>query len=449
MLKLYNTLARKKQAFRPIKKSFVGLYTCGPTVYDFVHIGNLRTYVFEDLLRRTLKMEGLNVRQVMNITDIEDKIIRRADAEKIDFRKITKKFAAEFFKDVRKLNIEDAEFYPKATEHVSEMIAIIKILLKKKFAYRGADNSIYFAISKFKRYGKLSSLNKRTLKIGARVTADEYNKDEAQDFALWKAKKENEPFWPSPWGEGRPGWHIECSAMSIKYLGKNFDLHTGGVDNIFPHHENEIAQSEAATGKTFVNFWVHGEHLLVDNKKMSKSMGNFFTLRDLEKKGFSPLAFRYLCLSAHYRTKMNFTWRSLESAKNALEKLFNDFDGLGRKTDTLGATAKKRQTEFRKAIEDDLNAPKALGALWDTLKDKNILPAEKKTLILDFDKVLGLGFASRKTEEIPDKIKQLAEEREISRRNKQFIQSDRLRTKIESLGYKVEDTDRGPIIKKI
>lgn len=449
MLRLWNTLENKKQVFKPIKRKSIGLYTCGPTVYDFAHIGNLRTYIFEDILRRTLKAEGFNIQQVMNITDIDDKTIKRANAENKDFKDIAEKFEKEFLIDINKLNIEPAEFYPRATEHISEMIELIKILLKRKFAYQGADNSIYFSIEKFKNYGKLSGLKKRELKIGARIAADEYNKDEAQDFVLWKTKKENEPSWPSPWGEGRPGWHIECSAMSEKYLGKTFDIHTGGVDNIFPHHENEIAQSESANKKKFVNYWIHGEHLLVDGKKMSKSLGNFYTLRDLENKGFSPLSFRYLCLSAHYRSKLNFTWESLEGAEQALKKLFNEFDKLIsiNVSEKLSQPAKKYSKDFIEAFEDDLNAPKALAVLWGIIKS-NLPEDEKKALLLEVDKILGFGLKQRKIEEIPQKIKDLVKERELSRRNQQFAKSDALRKEIESLGYKIDDTADGTIIKK-
>ncbi len=280
-LKLYNTLSRKKQVFRPLRDKKVGLYACGPTVYDYAHIGNLRTYIFEDVLRRTLKHNGYRVKQVMNITDIDDKIIKRSQKEKKNIYKITKPLTKIFFGDLRKLNIEKAEVYPRATAHIKEIIKLIQILLKKGFAYHGKDKSIYFKISKFKKYGRLSGLKKRELKIGARIEADEYNKNQARDFVLWKAKKQGETFWPSPFGNGRPGWHIECSAMSMKYLGNTLDIHAGAVDLIFPHHENEIAQSEAATGKKFVNYWVEGEHLSVDGRRMAKSLNDCYTLRDL------------------------------------------------------------------------------------------------------------------------------------------------------------------------
>ncbi|MDP3004405.1 MAG: cysteine--tRNA ligase, partial [Candidatus Azambacteria bacterium] len=319
-LKLYNILTRKKQLFKPLKDKIAGLYACGPTVYNYAHIGNLRTYIFEDILKRALEFNGYEVKYVMNITDVEDKIIRDSKKSKKNILDFVKPYEKAFFEDLKKLNIEKAYKYPKATRHIKEMIKIISALLKKGLAYK-VDNSIYFDIFKFKSYGKLSGLKSRELKVGARVDVDEYGKADAEDFVLWKAAKADEPSWGAPFGKGRPGWHIECSAMSMKYLGETFDIHAGAVDLIFPHHENEIAQSEGATGKPFVKYFIEGEHLLVDSKKMSKSLGNIFNLRDLEAKKFDPLAFRYLVLTAHYRSKLNFTWKSLEAAQNALKKL--------------------------------------------------------------------------------------------------------------------------------
>jgi len=319
-LKLYNFLTRKKQLFKPLKDKIAGFYTCGPTVYNYAHIGNLRTYIFEDVLKRTLKYNGYKVRHVMNITDVEDKIIRASKKAKKNILDFVKPYEKAFFEELKKLNIEKAWQYPKATQHIKEMIKIIEILLKKGLAYK-SERSIYFDISKFKPYGKLSGIKKQNLKAGARVDVDEYPKDEAEDFVLWKAAKAGEPWWRAPFGDGRPGWHIECSAMSMKYLGETFDIHTGAVDNIFPHHENEIAQSEGATGKPFAKYFIEGEHLLVNGEKMSKSLGNVYNLRDIEAKHFDPLAFRYLTLTAHYRSKLNFTWESLEAAQNALNKL--------------------------------------------------------------------------------------------------------------------------------
>ncbi|MCL5004825.1 MAG: class I tRNA ligase family protein, partial [Patescibacteria group bacterium] len=326
------------------------------------------------------------------------------------------------------------------------------------------DGSIYFNIQKFKNYGKLSQLQKREIKSGTRVDVDEYNKEQAQDFVLWKASKHRltqigtqihtdnnyEPSWQSPWGWGRPGWHIECSAMAIKYLGKTFDIHAGGVDLIFPHHENEIAQSEAATGKKFVNYWLHGEHLLVNNEKMSKSLGNIYTLRDLEQKNFNPFAFRYLVLTSHYRSKLNFTWESLQAAQNALNNLYNEMViiNANKKSTSISKNQRKpaHEKQFLDAINDDLNTPKAIALVWEIVKDKNLSLNAKKSLVLKFDKVLGLGLKNVKSVKIPLKIRQMAAEREKLRANKQFIPADLLRKKIEELGYIVEDSAAGPKI---
>jgi len=460
MPELYNTLTRKKQIFRPLKGKKVGLYTCGPTVYDYAHIGNLRTYIFEDILRRTLEYDGYKVKQVMNITDIDDKIIKLSQKEKKDVFKITQPLTKVFFDDLKKLNIEKAEVYPLATKHIKEIIKLIQILLKKGFAYTGKDKSIYFDISKFKNYGQLSGLKKRQLKIGARIEADEYNKNQAQDFVLWKAKKSNEHFWPSPFGNGRPGWHIECSAMAMKYLGSTIDIHCGAVDLIFPHHENEISQSEAATGKKFVHYWLHGEHLLVDGKKMAKSSNNFFTLRDVENKKFNPLTFRYLVLNSHYRSKLNFTWESLKSAQNALNNLYDEITLMNTDLNTDKHRYNIRvnpfsnqcksvyEKKFLNAINDDLNTPKAVALIWQIIKDSQLSSSAKKQLLLKFDKILGLNLDKVESLEIPLKIKQMADQRELLRINKQFIQADRLRIEIEKLGYKIEDTASGPKVRK-
>ena len=332
MVRLYNFLTRKKEVFRPLRKDWVGLYTCGPTVYNYAHIGNLRTYIFEDVLRRTMEYAGYKIKHVMNITDVDDKTIRDSSAAGESLKKFTEFYTKEFFKDLKSLNILPALEYPLATKHIPLMIKLIEKLLEKRLAYK-IGGSVYFDVSKFKYYGKLSRLKKRDLKIGARVDTDEYAKKSGEDFVLWKAKKESEPFWDSPFGKGRPGWHIECSAMSMKYLGASFDIHAGGVDLLFPHHENEIAQSQGATGKKFAKYFLEGEHLLVDGKRMAKSAGNFFTLRGLEKKGFNPSAFRYLTLSAHYRSQLNFTWESLRAAENSLKRIYDFAAGFraGRK----------------------------------------------------------------------------------------------------------------------
>ncbi len=310
MLRFYNTLSNRKEPFVPLYPGKVLIYTCGPTVYDYAHIGNFRSYIFEDLLRRYLKFKGYQVTQVMNITDVDDKIIRASKAAGQDIGEFTKKYISAFFEDLDALGIERAEFYPRATEHIPEMVELIKKLQQKGFTYT-TDGSIYFKLSSFPSYGKLSKIDLQGIKPGARMDLDEYEKEDVRDFVLWKGKKEGEPYWKTELGPGRPGWHIECSAMSMHYLGESFDIHAGGVDLIFPHHENEIAQSEAATSRQFVRYWLHCRHLIVEGEKMSKSKGNYYTLRDLLGKGYQPLAVRYLLLSAHYRRQLNFTKEGL------------------------------------------------------------------------------------------------------------------------------------------
>ncbi len=452
MLKLYNTLTRKKETFKPASKKEVQLYTCGPTVYDTAHIGNLRTYIFEDVLRRSLRYLGFGVKQVMNITDVEDKIIAKAKRQKKRITDITKPHTKQFFSDIKKLNIEEAEEYPLATAHIKEMIAMIKTLMDKGYAYKGKDGSIYFKISKFKKYGKLVGLEKISIKDGARVEVDEYSKDNAQDFVLWKTKKKGEPSWKSPFGPGRPGWHIECSAMSLKHLNQPIDIHTGGVDNIFPHHENEIAQSEGATGKKFVNYWLHGEHLLVGGEKMAKSAKNFFTLRDIEKRGYIPLAFRYLVLGAHYKSKLNFTWSAVESAQSGLWNLWRELGRLKflsekEKFKTNKKLVKELRDHFRAAVEDDLNIPEGIALMRRAMTDPEIGPTWSRELAFEMDKVFGLDFRrSDKLGRIPVHIKTLVKGRELLRHNQQFVKGDALRRKVESLGYDIEDTSYGPFI---
>jgi cysteinyl-tRNA synthetase len=449
MLRLENTLTGKKEEFSPSRGNTVRFYTCGPTVYNFAHIGNLRTYIFEDVLRRTFKYEGFGVRQVMNITDIDDKIIKRMIAEKKSIKEITIPYIKAFLSDIKKLNIERPEVLPKATAHIKEMISLTEKLLKKGYAYKGQDGSIYFDITKFADYGKLAKIDKDNLLRGVRVEADEYNKDEARDFVLWKAKKEGESSWKSPFGEGRPGWHIECSAMSMRYLGESFDVHTGAVDNIFPHHENEIAQSEAATGKPFARIWMHAEHLLVNGEKMAKSAGNFYTLRDIEEKGYSPLAFRYLVLGTHYRSKLNFSWDSLEAAQNGLKNLIQEIRRISalaiNRYPTDGESAERYRQEFGSAIKNDLGSPDALAALWGTIRDKKLSPVEKLALIKEFDRVLGLGISDIKTRPAPKKVKNLISDREEARKMKNFDMADSLRKEVEVLGYEIEDTPGGPV----
>ena len=449
-IKLYNTLARKKEIFKPLHDKKAGFYTCGPTVYDAAHIGNLRTYIFEDVLKRVLIYNGYKVKHIMNITDVDDKIIKKTQSENKTIKEITEPLVKIFFSDLKNLNIEKAAAYPKATETIKEITRLISVLLEKGYAYKGNDGSIYFNVSKFKNYGRLSQLERRKIKSGARVSSDEYGKRQAADFALWKTTKPNEPSWPAPFGPGRPGWHIECSAMSMKYLGKSFDIHAGAVDLIFPHHENEIAQSEAATGKKFVNFWIEGEHLLVDGKKMSKSLGNFYTLNDIEKKGFNPLAFRYLILTSHYRSQLNFTWKSLEAAGHALNNLKQAIPNKIKNEKNKPNPLLSRQLEekFLKAANDDLNTPKALAILWEMVRHKGISSSQKQKLILKFDKVLGLGLTRLKQSPIPAGVTALIAERNQLRKKKRWQEADKIRGQLEKIGWIVKDTNMGTEILK-
>ncbi len=457
MLTFYNYLSRKKEVFKPMRRGAVGLYTCGPTVYNYAHIGNLRTYVFEDVLRRALEYAGYKVKHVMNITDVEDKIIRDSQKAGMSLEDFTEKYTKSFYGDIKHLGILPAWKYPKAAAHIKEMTALINALLKQDIAY-SAEDGIYFDISKFKNYGRLSRVKERSLKAGARIAADEYAKHEAQDFALWKFKRGSEPSWKAPFGEGRPGWHVECSAMSMKYLGKTLDIHAGAVDLIFPHHENEIAQSEGATGKPFARYFIEGEHLLVDGKKMAKSSGNFFTLRDIETKGFNPLAFRYLILTAHYRSKLNFTWESLGAASEALERLY---DFIRELKSTSRTTNKKSNSEivakfksdFDKSISNDLDTPKALATVWGLVRayrknPSNIGSREILKSLQEADKVLGLNFTAVKVDKISAAIIALAAEREKYRKEKNWAKADRIRDKLAGLGWHVKDTANGPKLTK-
>ncbi|MFQ5975216.1 MAG: cysteine--tRNA ligase [Candidatus Hydrothermarchaeales archaeon] len=460
MLRLYNTLTRRKEEFTPIKKGKVKMYTCGPTVYDYAHIGNFRAYVFEDTLRRYLKYKGFGVKQVMNLTDVDDKTIRYSQDGGVSLKEFTKRYKDTFFEDLETLNIERVEVYPKATEHIQEMISLINRLIKNGLSYRGEDGSYYFDISKFKDYGKLAHIKVKKLKTGARVKADEYAKDELQDFALWKAysKEDKDIFWETELGKGRPGWHIECSTMSMRYLGESFDIHAGGVDLIFPHHQNEIAQSEGATGNPFVRYWVHNEHLLVEGRKMSKSLGNFYTLRDLLEKGYDPIAIRYLLLSPHYRQKLNFTFKGLEAATKTVHKLRDFMDKIrelkvyAKWNEELHEKVVKTRENFLDFLDDDLNMPPALAAIFDLVKETNNAIAEKKAskknleevhnLIMDFDRVLGV--LKHEKGELKPGMLQLIEERENARKNKEWARADKIRATLYDEGIIVEDTPSGP-----
>ena len=437
-MRLFNYLTRKIEPFDKRHGEEIGLYTCGPTVYDYVHIGNWRTFVFEDILKRVLVFNGYKVKHVMNITNIEDKIFKRAQEENVSADVISKKYEKAFFDDLEKLNILPADIYPRATENINSMIQIIGVLLEKGIAYK-KEGSVYFSISKFGAYGKLSGTNVLGIKAGARVDVDEYDKDNPSDFALWKKSKKGEVKFDAPFGKGRPGWHIECSAMSMKYLGESFDIHTGGVDLLFPHHENEIAQSEAATGKKpFVRFWLEGEHLLVNGEKMAKSLKNIFTLEDIEKKGFDPLALRYLFLTAHYRSKLNFTWESLEAAQNALSNLRVEIPTW----DAPKIGCAEFEGDFKDAISSDLDLPKALSIMWKMIKSDYPTSAKHQSILV-MNRVMGLGLGKLEKVELPKGAKGLIEKREELRKEGKFAESDKVRRQLLEMGVEVEDTEEG------
>ncbi|MFH1129541.1 MAG: cysteine--tRNA ligase [Patescibacteria group bacterium] len=461
-IRLYNTLTRKKEIFKPIKKGFVGIYTCGPTVYSFAHIGNLRSYVFADILKRIFIYNKYKVKHVINVTDVghltsdadegEDKIEKAALRENKKAEDIANYYFGFFKRDLEKLNILKPEIYCKATEHIKEQIELIKKLEKKGFTYKTSDG-IYFDTSKIKDYGKLAQLKKEGLIAGKRIDFKE--KKNITDFALWKfsppiggasfsLKRQQE--WKSPWGVGFPGWHIECSAMSIKYLSEHFDIHTGGIDHIPIHHTNEIAQSEAATEKKFVNYWIHGEFLNFKGKKVSKSKGGLYTVSELQEKGFNPLAFRYLTFITHYRDPLNFSLESLQSAQESYNRLKNIiWENRDKRT------KKEYLKEFQKAINDDLNMPKALSIVWKMVRDKKPARNASKLSCLagEVDKVFGLDLLKKEKIEISSGVEDLIKDREQSRKNKDWQKSDELRDKIKSLGYTVEDTPEGQKIKKI
>ena len=468
-LQFYNTLKRKKEAFKPIKPKEVGVYSCGPTPYSYAHIGNFRSFVFVDLLKRYLEFKGYKVNHIMNITDIDDKTIRDSAKEGLGLKEFAEKYAKAFFEDIDKLNIKHATKYPKATEHVNDMIKFVEKLVEKGFAYEKL-NSVYFDISKFKNYGKLSKIDLSQMKPGARVDLDEYEKDHPGDFTLLKRSKLDELkrgiYYDTKYGKCRPGWHLECSVMSMKYLGETFDIHTGGVDLIFPHHENEIAQSEAYSGKPFVKYWIHCEHLIVDGKKMSKSLGNFYTLRDLIKKGHKPEAIRYELLSTHYRQQLNFTEEGLKAAANAIERLntfiskvsiFKKVLSKNKQDPKIKSLIEKAKKDFIKNMDDDLNISEAFAAIFDFVKEinKKMEPdgIDKRDAkdIIDFMKEIDsvLGIINFKEEKIPKEIKELAEEREKARKAKDFSKADKIRNEIKKRGYLIEDSKGGTKIKKI
>ena len=469
-LKLFNTLSRSVQEFVPLdpngKKA--GMYCCGPTVYDVAHIGNWRTFVFADLVRRYLEFKGYAVQHVMNITDVDDKIIQRVRESKLPLREFTGKFEEAFFDDLKTLNCRPPHQTPRATEHIPDIIALIEKLMGRGLAYKTADGSVYFSIEKYRgcgcHYGQLVKLNFDEMRVGERVRSDEYAKEAVADFALWKARtpEDGEVFWPSPWGEGRPGWHIECSAMSMKLLGPSFDLHLGGEDLMFPHHEDEIAQSEGAAvqsqGQPFVKHWLHGAHLLVEGKKMSKSLGNFFTLRDLLAKGFAGREIRYLLLTAHYRETFNFTLEGLQAARTSLMRLddcMRKLREIASPAETVGDSPLLDQ--FSEALDNDLNVSGAWGAIFEAARHTNIKLAENAmdaaaaaNALATWDKldsVLGVG--APKEVEVPAEISALLEARQAARKAKDFKRADVVRDELKAKGWGIEDTPKGARLKRL
>lgn len=467
MFKIYNTMSRSLEELVPLNGRHVRMYTCGPTVYNYAHIGNYRAYMFEDLLRRWLKYKGFTVTQVQNLTDVDDKTIRGSRETGLPLREYTQKYKDAFFEDLKTLNIEPAEHYPAATDCIPEMIAIIEKLFAKGLAYLSDDGSVYFPIDKFPEYGKLAHLDRDGMRAGARVAQDEYDKENACDFALWKGYDEadGDVVWDSPWGKGRPGWHIECSAMSMKYLGESFDLHTGGVDNIFPHHEDEIAQSEGANGCLYSKYWMHCAHLQVDGKKMSKSLGNFYTLRQILEKGFTGREIRYELIGTHYRQQLNFTFTSLFANRAALARLDEFYAKVKEAAGSdpaichsplatsLPGWAVTLQKRFEEALDDDLNIAEALGALFDGVHEGNkAFPMDSKTALAvsNLWKKLDcvFGFLIPPAAEAPAAIIEMAKARVAAKKAKNFAEADRLRDAIAAAGWGVQDTPTGPKLKK-
>jgi len=446
--------------FIPLEKGKVKMYTCGPTVYDFTHVGNFRTFVFQDVLRRWLKYRGYKVTQVMNLTDVDDRTINASRERGIPLNQHTQQFIDAFFDHMQRLNIEKAEYCPRATEHIPEMVALVKKLLEKGYAYRAEDGSIYYNIKKFKDYGKLSRVKLKQLKPGARVKVDSYEKEQAWDFALWKAWDENDGdvYWTTEIGKGRPGWHLECSVMSMKYLGETIDIHSGGVDLIFPHHENEIAQSEAVTGKRFVNYWLHSEHLMVEGQRMAKSLGNYYTLKDLLDKGYHPNAIRFLLLSTHYRQQLNFTFEGLKATENTVERLALFLDRLAEADGTpaaqeLRTLMKNAKKGFETAMDDDLNITSALASVFDFVRDVNRLIDQGKVSkkeaqavcesMMNFDRILSVMGKVEKKEPLPKEIEALVQKREKARKAKDWKTADQIRQQLFEMGIILEDTKDG------
>ena len=471
-IQVHNTLSGKVEPFVPLKPTEVHMYTCGPTVYNFAHIGNFRTFVFQDILRRFLKLRGFRLTHVMNLTDVDDRIIANAAAAGLSIRAYTEKYAEAFFADCRALSLEAPEHSVRATDNIDAMVALIERLQHNTYTYN-SEGSIYYRIAKFKDYGKLSKIDLSGIKAGARVDNDRYEKESAQDFALWKAPKPGEHFWETAIGPGRPGWHIECSAMAMKYLGETIDIHSGGIDLAFPHHENEIAQSEAATGKPFVRYWLHAEHLLVEGETMSKSKGNFYTLRDLFAKGYKPSALRFALASVPYRRQLNFTFDGLQQATSSVERLRNFAARLKNEKFPAGKNAAmaeriaKAADDFDAGLSDDLNTAQALAAIFDFVREANIAmdkgefrqgevqPAQdflatfdKVFAVLednDAEKLKALGYATASSATDDAEIEKLVAERQAARKRKDFAASDRVRKELSDRGIILEDTKDGGV----
>jgi cysteinyl-tRNA synthetase len=471
-IRLHNTLTNRLEPLAPIHPGEVRIYTCGPTVYDFAHIGNFRTFVFQDILRRFFRSQGLRVLQVMNLTDVDDRIIQKSAAAGISVREYTERYIQAFLDDMNALRLEAPEEIVRATDHIEDMVSLIERLQQKGMTYT-SEGSIYFRISQFPSYGKLSKIDLAGIKAGARVDNDQYEKDDARDFALWKAPKPGEHFWETRIGPGRPGWHIECSTMAMKYLGETIDIHTGGVDLAFPHHENEIAQCEAATGKPFVRLWLHAEHLIIEGEKMSKSLGNFFTLRDLFARGAKPSTIRFLLLSVPYRRQLNFTADSLKQAESSVERLRNFVYRLKNAKFPEGANpeiearAARAESEFDAGLADDLNTALALAAVFDLVRDANTLmdrgefrqqdaprlvaAFEKFDTILsvlvddDADRLARLGFGPEKPALGPAEIESLIEERNAAKKRRDFQAADAVRRRLADSGIMLEDMKDGSV----
>jgi cysteinyl-tRNA synthetase len=471
-IRLHNTLSGKVEPLVPQRAGEVSMYTCGPTVYDYAHIGNYRTFVFQDILRRFLKLRGYKLNHVMNLTDVDDRIIANAAAAGVGIREYTQKFVQAFFDDCKTLSIEAPERWIRATDHIDDMVVLIQRLQQKSYTYAG-DGSIYYRIAKFPDYGKLSKIDVSGIQAGARVDNDRYEKESARDFALWKAPKPGEQFWETAIGRGRPGWHIECSAMAMKYLGDTLDIHTGGIDLAFPHHENEIAQSEAATGKPFVRYWLHAEHLLVEGEKMSKSLGNFFTLRDLFSKGYKPSALRFALASVPYRRQLNFTFEGLQQAASAIERLRNFSDRLKQgkfpagQQPGINERIAKAAEDFDAGLADDLNTAMALAAVYDLIREANIAMdkgefrqgdvAKAQEFLATFDRVFAviadndaeklqaLGYADSGGRLSDAEVEKLVAERQDARKRRDFNSSDRIRKELADRGIILEDNRDGSV----